>query len=225
MDDRFQELRRLLQAYEQPGRGFDDTTEVPGTALSACLRVAAFAPEHAARAVREIQDLRTAGLFSEEIADDVDLLPRIRPPRGVGVEDCLRVIQAHLDHFLAAPPPPRPAFRPELPWEWRERFPALARFLGAYFYQDSLKLEYGSHAEAIGDYLPGEPAEDIGKAATEIGGLLTLNQSEDQLHEATTTLGLAEPPPTGVPLRQWLVDLQGLIGHHLRWPVRHRRVP
>ncbi|CAL9302608.1 contact-dependent growth inhibition system immunity protein [Streptomyces sp. SudanB182_2057] len=215
-DDRFQELRRLLQAYEQPSHGFDDTMEAPGTALGAYLRVAAFAPERAARAVREIQSLLAVGLFSDEIADDVDLLPRIHPPQGVGVEDCLRVIQEHLERFLAAPPSPRSSLRPKIPWEWRERFPALAQFLGAYFYQDSLKLEYGSHAEAVDDYLSGEPAEDLGKAAAEIGELLDLDQSEDQLREATATLGLEEPPPAGVPLRQWLVDLQGLIRHHLR---------
>ncbi|MFH9404406.1 contact-dependent growth inhibition system immunity protein [Streptomyces sp. NPDC017638] len=215
-DDRFQELRRLLQAYEQPSHGFDDTMEVPGTALSAYLRVAAFVPERAARAVREIHDLLAAGLFSDEIADDVDLLPRIHPPQGVGVEDCLRVVQAHLERFLATPPPPRRSLRPRIPWEWRERFPALTQFLGAYFYQDSLKLEYGSHAEAVDDYLSGEPTEDIEKAAVEIDELLKLDQSEDQLREATATLGLEEPLPTGVSLRQWLIDLQGLIRHHLR---------
>jgi hypothetical protein len=215
-DDRFQELRQLLQAYEQPGHVFDDTMEVPGSALSAYLRVAAFVPARAARAVREIQALLAAGLFSDEIADDVDLLPRIHPPQGVGVEDCLRVIQEHLERFLAAPPPPRTSFRPKIPWEWRERFPALVQFLGAYFYQDSLKLEYGSHAEAVDDYLSGESPEDIEKAAVEISQLLDLDQTEVQLREATATLGLEEPPPAGVSLRQWLIDLQGLIRHHRR---------
>ncbi|MFF8727273.1 contact-dependent growth inhibition system immunity protein [Streptomyces sp. NPDC015171] len=215
-DDRFHELRRLLQAYEQPGYGFDDTLEAPGPALSAYLRVAAFAPERATAVVREIQELLAAGLFSDEIADHVELLPHIHPPQGVGVEDCLRVIQQHLERFLAAPPQPRPAVRPTISWEWRERFPALAHLLGGYFYQDSLRLEYGSHAEAVDDYLAGEPDEDLKTAAAEISDFLALNQATDELREALAVLGLEEPPPAGVSLRQWLTDLKGLIEHHLR---------
>ncbi|SOD85502.1 contact-dependent growth inhibition system immunity protein [Streptomyces sp. Ag109_G2-15] len=211
VDDRFQELRQLLRAYEKPGYAFDDTLEAPGSALSAYLRMAAFAPERAAAALREIQDLLMVGLFSDEIADDVELLPHIHPPRGVGVEDCLRVIQQHLERFLAAPPPPRPSLRPKSRWEWRERLPAMGHFLGAYFYQDSLKLEYCSHAEAVDDYLSGEPTEDIEKAAAEIGECLALNQSEDELREAATTLGLHGPLPTGVSLRQWLTDIRDIL--------------
>ncbi|MFE3637954.1 hypothetical protein [Streptomyces sp. NPDC059168] len=72
MDDRFHELRQLLRAYEQPGHAFDDTLEAAGTALSAYLRAASYAPERAAEAAREIKDLLARGLFNEEIADDVD---------------------------------------------------------------------------------------------------------------------------------------------------------
>ena len=216
VDDRFQELRKLLEAYVRPGYAFDDTLEAPGSALSAYLRVAAFVPERAVAAVREIQSLLALGLFSDEIADDVDSLPHIRPPRGVGVEDCLRVIQQHIERFLAAPPPPRPSARPKIPWEWRERFPALAHFLGAYFYQDSLKLEYDSHTEAVDDYLSGEATEDIELAAAEIGEFLDLNQSEEELREAATTLGFDEPLPAGVSLRQWLTDVRDIITHRSR---------
>ncbi|MEU2378713.1 contact-dependent growth inhibition system immunity protein [Streptomyces misionensis] len=213
VDDRFQELRQLLQAYEQPGYTFDDTLEAPGTALSAYLRAAAFAPERAAAAVREIQDLLAVGLFNNEIAEDVELLPHIRPPRGVSVEDCLRVIQQHLERFLAAPPPPLSTIRPKISWEWRKRFPALSHFFGAYFYQDSLKVEYSSHAEAVDDYLSGEPQEDVEKTASEIGEFLTLNPSDEELDEAATTLGLYEPPPADVSLRQWLMDIRDIIVH------------
>ncbi|MFF3910489.1 contact-dependent growth inhibition system immunity protein [Streptomyces sp. NPDC001848] len=216
VDDRFHELRRLLRAYEQPGYAFDDTVEAPGVALSAYLRTTAFAPERAAAAAREIQDLLTVGLFSDEVADDVELFPHIRPPQGVSVEECLRVVLQHLERFLAAPPPPRTSVRPEIAWEWRERFPALAHFLGAYFYQDSLKLEYESHEEAVDDYLSGESTEDIRKAASEIGEVLDLNPSADELAEAAATLGLNEPPPTGLSLRQWLINIQGVLTHHLR---------
>ncbi|MFH8339298.1 contact-dependent growth inhibition system immunity protein [Streptomyces sp. AM6-12] len=178
------------------------------------LRAAAFAPERAAAAVREIQDLLAVGLLSDEIAEDVELLPHIRPPRGVSVEDCLRVIQQHLERFLAAPPPPRSTVRPKIAWEWKKRFPALAHFLGAYFYQDSLMVEYSSHAEAVDDYLSGEPQEDVEKTASEIGEFLTLSPSDEELDEAATTLGLYEPPPADVSLRQWLMDIRDIIVHH-----------
>jgi hypothetical protein len=213
VDDRFQELRQLLEAYEQPGHAFDDTLEAPGTALSAYLRTAAFAPERAAAASQQINDLLSIGLFNEDIADDVDLLPHINPPKGVGVEDCLRVILHHLERFNASPPAARPSVRPKISWEWRNRFPALAHFLGAYFYQDSLHLEYQSHAEAVDEYLSEEPKEAIGKAATEIQELMALNPSDDELSEAATALGLAEPPPGGVSLRQWLRDIRDIIIH------------
>ncbi|MGV9402655.1 contact-dependent growth inhibition system immunity protein [Streptomyces sp. NPDC003667] len=216
VDDRFHELRRLLQAYEQPGHAFDDTFEAAGTALGAYLRVAAHAPERAAEAAREIRDLLARGLFDEDIADDVDLLPHIAPPPGAGVEDCLRVVLHHLERFLASPAAPRTPVRPTTAWEWRERFPALAHLLGAYFYQDSLELEYESHAEAVDDYLSGEPVEDVRRAASDIREFLVLNPSEDELHEAAAALGLREPPPAGLSLRQWLTDIQGIITHRPR---------
>ncbi|MEU1704509.1 contact-dependent growth inhibition system immunity protein [Streptomyces sp. NPDC005706] len=216
VDDRFQELRQLLRAYEQPGHTFDDTLEATGTALSAYLRTAAWAPERAAEAAREIEDLLSFGLFNEEIADDVDLLPHIAPPLGAGVEDCLRVVLHHLERFLASPPAPDRSARPGIAWEWRERFPALAHLLGAYFYQDSLELEYQSHAEAVDDYLSGEPGDDVRRSASAITDFLALNPSEDELREATAALGLRESPPAGVSLRQWLTDIQGILTHRLR---------
>lgn len=80
--DRFRELRDLLRAYESTGHAFDDTLEAPGAALSSYLRTSAFAPGRAEAAAREIDDLLAVGLFSDEIADDVDLLPHIEPPRA-----------------------------------------------------------------------------------------------------------------------------------------------
>ncbi|MEU0035798.1 contact-dependent growth inhibition system immunity protein [Streptomyces sp. NPDC006333] len=216
VEDRFQELRQLLYAYEETGYAFDDTAETPGTALSAYLRTASYAPDRAAAAAREIEDLLAVGLFNDDIADDVDLLPHVNPPQGVGVEDCLRAVRQHLKRFLASPPAPRPAVRPKISWEWRARFPALTHFLGTYFYQGSFEIEYGSHAEAVDDYLAGEPYEDLEKAASEIGEFLTLNPSDGQLAEAATVLGLREPLPQGISLRQWLTDIQGIITHHLR---------
>lgn len=215
-DDRFHELSRLLSAYESTGEVFDDTLEAPGCALNSYLRTAARTPDRAATAVREIDDLLAVGLFSDGIADDVDLLPHIEPPRGVSVEDCLRIVRHHLNRFLTAPPAPDPTARPQTSWEWKERFPALAHFLGAYFYQDSLEIEYHSHAEAMDDYLTGEPNDDLEQAASEATEFLTLNSSEDELSEATAVLGLREPPPEGVSLRQWLTDVHSTIRRHLR---------
>lgn len=212
-DDRFHELSCLLSAYESTGEVFDDTLEAPGRALKSYLRTAARTPDRAAAALREIDDLLEVGLFSDEIADDVDLLPHIQPPRGAGVEDCLRVVRHHLNQFLTAPPAPDPTIRPQTSWEWTERFPALAHFLGAYFYQDSLEIEYHSHAEAMQDYLTGEPHEDVAQAASEATEFLTLNSTEDELAEAATVLGLREPPPEGVSLRQWLTDVRDIIVH------------
>ena len=51
-------------------------------------------------------------------------------------------------------------------------------------------MEYSSHAEAVDDYLSGEPQEDVEKTASEIGEFLTLNPSDEELDEAATTLGL-----------------------------------
>ncbi|MGW4439029.1 contact-dependent growth inhibition system immunity protein [Streptomyces sp. NPDC004596] len=90
----------------------------------------------------------------------------------------------------------------------------MAHLFGAYFYQDSLELEYQSHAEAVDDYLSGEPVEDVRRAASDITEFLALNPSEDELHEAAA-LGLSEPPPAGVSLRQWLTDIRGIITHRL----------
>ncbi|WLW52521.1 contact-dependent growth inhibition system immunity protein [Streptomyces sp. YU58] len=213
-DDRFQELRELLRSYEWTGHTFDDTMEAPGTALGSYLRIAAYAPRRAAAAVREIDDLLGTGLFRDEIADDVDLLPHIAPPHGVSVEDCLRVVRHHLDQFLAKPSAPRPALRPQTSWEWRRRFPALSHLLTSYFHQD-FSLEYQSHAEAIADYLSAEAHEDHEAAARDINGFLAVNPTDDELQEGVRVLGLRITPPQDVPLRRWLTDLQGIITHHV----------
>ncbi|MFH8934676.1 contact-dependent growth inhibition system immunity protein [Streptomyces griseosporeus] len=215
-DDRFHELGRLLGAYEWTGEVFDDTPEAPGRALQSYMRTVAHTPERAAAAVSEIDDLLEVGLFSDEIADDVDLLPHIEPPRGASVEECLGIVRHHLSRFLSAPPAPAAETPPQTEWEWRERFPALAHFFGAYFYQDSLSTEYVSHAEAMDDYLAGEPRTEWEEAAAELPKFLSLNTSEGDLSDAAAVLGLREPPPEAVSLRQWLTDVQGIIGNHLR---------
>ncbi|WP_405787595.1 hypothetical protein [Streptomyces sp. NBC_01367] len=134
-NDRFRELRELLRSYTVTGYVFDDTEDRRGIALSAYLRQAALDPARAAEAAAEIDDLLETGLFSDEIADDVDLLPHIRPPRGGTVEGCLAVVGGHLRRFLAEPDSPS-RLPPQTAWEWRERFPELSHLMAAYFHQD-----------------------------------------------------------------------------------------
>ncbi|MGW1183835.1 contact-dependent growth inhibition system immunity protein [Streptomyces drozdowiczii] len=210
--DRFRELRDLLRAYESTGHTFDDTLEAPGAALSSYLRTSAFAPGRADAAAREIDDLLAVGLFSDEIADDVDLLPHIEPPKGVGVEDCLRAVRHHLGNFLAKRPAPKADLRPQTSWEWRHRFPALSHLLTSYFHQD-FSLEYESRAEAIDDYLSAAAPEDHAAVVQEVDGFLTVNPSDDDLAEAARVLGLRVTPPSDVTLRQWLIDIKGIIQH------------
>ncbi|MFG2713965.1 contact-dependent growth inhibition system immunity protein [Streptomyces goshikiensis] len=211
-DDRFRELRQLLSSYEETGFVFDDTEKRSGVALSAYLRQAALDPARAAEAAAEIDDLLETGLFNDEIADDVDLLPHIRPPRGGTVEGCLAVIGGHLRQFLAEPVPPS-QLPPETAWEWRERFPELSHLMAAYFHQD-FSLEYSSHREALDDYVSGAEESDLRQVAGEIEEFLILNESDQLLKKSAATLGLSILPPQGVRLRQWLMDVREIIIHH-----------
>lgn len=207
--DRFRELRRLLSSYESTGFAFDDTESHPGDALSAYLRQTASDPERVAEVVAEIEDLLAVGLFNEEIAEDVDLLPRINPPGGATVEGCLAVIDGHLRKSLADPTASAHT-PPQTAWEWAERFPELSQLLGAYFHQD-FPLEYSSHREALDDYISDTPESDLRQVAEEIREFLTLNESDQSLKKWTSSLGLAVSPPSGVRLRQWLADVREII--------------
>ncbi|UYQ62616.1 contact-dependent growth inhibition system immunity protein [Streptomyces peucetius] len=209
--DRFKELRNLLRSYEETGYTFDDTPDHPGVALAAFLRQAARHPGRAAAAAAEIDDLLSRGLFSEEIADDVDLLPHIAPPVGSNVEACLLLVRQHLAHFLEGSEPPAPV-APQTTWEWKERFPELAHFLSAYFHQD-FDVEYASHREAVDDYLDGVSEDDLRTVAAEIQQFLVLNADDVSLRESSQTLGLRIGPPKGVSLRRWLNDVREIITH------------
>ncbi|CAL9554613.1 hypothetical protein SUDANB15_04482 [Streptomyces sp. enrichment culture] len=199
---RFHELGYLLEAYTSTGFTFSDTPEAPGPGLASYLRIAARDPARAAEAVRQIDELLSAGLFSEEIADEVENLPHIRPPAGESVEDCLRTVRGHLYRFLQDPSRV-PRVNPQSPWEWNERFPALSQLLGAYFHRDFSYL-YGSRDEALDEYIGETAPEDRAQAAREIGELLTMVSSDRELHTAATALGLDLLPPQGMSLRQWL---------------------
>ncbi|MFE2478153.1 contact-dependent growth inhibition system immunity protein [Streptomyces sp. NPDC059389] len=212
--DRFRELRELLRSYTVTGYAFDDTEERPGAALRAYLRQAGRDPARAAEAAAEIDDLLQTGLFSDEIADDVDLLPHINPPRGKTVESCLAIISIHLRKFLAGPTTPSQS-PPQTAWEWRERFPELSNLLGSYFHQD-YSLEYSSDREALDDYVSDTSEIDLRQVVDDIREFLIFNDSDQALKKSAATLGLGILPPDGVRLRQWLADMREIIVHQLQ---------
>ncbi|MGY6023156.1 contact-dependent growth inhibition system immunity protein [Streptomyces spinosirectus] len=199
---RFYELAELLNAYTYTDLSFSDTPETPGPGLASYLRTAARDPARAETAVQQIEDLLSVGLFSDEIADDVDDLPHINPPLGKSVEDCLRVVRDHLYRFLQDPARV-PQMNPQTRWEWDERFPELGQLLGGYFHQNFPDF-YGSRDEALDEYIAELPREDREKTAQEIKELLDIAQSEQELDTATSALGLGLLPPDGMTLRQWL---------------------
>ncbi|MGI5373769.1 contact-dependent growth inhibition system immunity protein [Streptomyces sp. CA-251387] len=206
---RFHELSDLLEAYAYTGFTFSDTEESPSPGLASYLRIAARNPARAATAVQQIDDLLSIGLFSEEIADEVEDLPHIRPPVGASVEDCLRIVREHLYRLLQDPS--RVAHvNPQNSWEWNERFPALSQLLGAYFHQDFSSI-YESRDEALDEYVSEAVPEDRAQAAQEIGELLTMVSSDQELDTAATALGLDLLPPQGMSLRQWLELIRNRI--------------
>lgn len=201
-EPRFYELADLLKAYAYTGFTFTDTTETPGPGLASYLRIAARDPVRAETAVQQIDELLSVGLFSEEIADDVEDLPHIRPPMGTSVEDCLRIARDHL-YRLLQDPSRVPQMNPQNAWEWNERFPELSQLLGAYFHRDFSYI-YDSRDEALDEYVSQSRPEDRAQAAQEITEILAIVTSDQELDTATTALGLDLLPPQAMTLRQWL---------------------
>ncbi|MGW5468127.1 contact-dependent growth inhibition system immunity protein [Streptomyces chartreusis] len=201
-EPRFYELSDLLKAYAYSGFTFTDTAETPGPGLASYLRIAARDPARAETAVQQIDELLSVGLFSEEIAEDVENIPHIRPPMGTSVEDCLRITREHLHRFLQDPSRV-PQMNPQNAWEWNERFPELSQFLGAYLHRNYSEF-YASPEAAIDEYVSEAEPEDRVQATQEITELLTMVSSDQELDTATTALGLDLLPPQGTSLRQWL---------------------
>lgn len=199
---RFYELGDLLKAYTYTGFTFSDTAETPGPGLASYLRIAARDPVRATTALQQIDDLLSIGLFSDEIADEVEDLPHIRPPMGKNVEDCLRIVRGHLERLLQDPSQV-PQMNPQNSWEWNERFPELSQMLGAYFHRDFSTI-YDSRDEALDEYVSESAPEERAQGVREIGELLTMVFSDQELHTAATALGLDLLPPHGMSLRQWL---------------------
>ncbi|MEU0603492.1 contact-dependent growth inhibition system immunity protein [Streptomyces sp. NPDC006393] len=213
-DERFPALHEVLDSYAFSGNSFTDTPDEPGVALKAYVRQAMRAPGTLDAAIAEIDDLLQVGLFNDEIADDVDLLPHVEPPDGRTVEQCLATIRSHLERIRASGVYEQ-AELPQTDWEWRKRFPELSSLLGGYFHQDYPKF-YGSHREALDDYLDGNPREYLAAAAQELGEFLSRVSSDKELERAAEILGLMVYPPDGVSLRQWLTDIRNIITHRHR---------
>ncbi|WP_420076559.1 contact-dependent growth inhibition system immunity protein [Streptomyces sp. JL3001] len=199
---RFHELSDLLEAYTDTGYTFSDTAETPGPGLASYLRIAARNPARATTAIAQIDDLLSVGLFSGEIAHDVEDLPRIRPPMGTSVEDCLRIAREHLRRLLQDPSQ-IPQTNPQTVWEWNERLPELSQFLGGYLHQNYSDF-HATPDDAIDEYVAESAPEHRAQAAQEITELLTMVSSDQELDTATTALGLDLLPPQGTSLRRWL---------------------
>ncbi|MBC3986429.1 hypothetical protein H8N01_28585 [Streptomyces sp. AC536] len=209
---RFYEVQNLLRAYGQTGNSFTDTPDTPGPALRGFLRVVTRFPARGARLLRELDDLLTVGLFSPEIADEVELMPRVRPTEGRSVEESLSLVR---DHVRAALRNPErwAGSGPEKRWEWGEFFPEVFQLLGAYFHQD-FSYEYASHREAVEDYLAGSTREELERTFTELSEVLAVAGSDEELDLAARALGMEVSPPKGETLRQWLNGVASLIHRH-----------
>ncbi|MGR3935505.1 contact-dependent growth inhibition system immunity protein [Streptomyces sp. BRA346] len=210
---RFHEIQNLLRAYTHADYAFTDTPARPGPALEGYLRVISRFPQRGDRVLQELDDLLSVGLFSPEIADEVDLMPQVRPTEGRGVEESLSIAR---DHIRASQQKPSDysAQAPQMGWEWEECFPELNQLIGGYFHQD-FSYEYSSYREALEDYLRGNPQDDLRQAREEIPQLLAMAESDRELRRAVAALGMGVSPPDGVPLRQWLIDIAHVIERHL----------
>ncbi|MFI9823834.1 contact-dependent growth inhibition system immunity protein [Streptomyces sp. NPDC052013] len=206
---RFHEIDYILSAYASNGFTYSDAADVPGPGLAPYLRLVARDPARGTTAVQQIDDLLAIGLSAEEIADEVNALPRIQPPAGMTIEDCLRIARDHIDRFLQDQSQAH-RLKPRNQQEWEERFPMLDQLLGAYFCQDFPDW-YATWQEAIDDYVAGMGGEEAGHAAEEITELLTLVDSAEELEQATHILGLELLPPRGMTLRRWLENMRHRI--------------
>lgn len=102
---RFHEPSDLLEAYANADFTFSDTAEATVPALSAYLRIAARDPARAATAIRQIDDLLSAGLYSEGIADEVEHLPHTCTGSYGPVSGPARESTAHLGMETSASHP------------------------------------------------------------------------------------------------------------------------
>ncbi|MHB9862278.1 contact-dependent growth inhibition system immunity protein [Streptomyces sp. YIM S03343] len=213
-DFRFPALQELLDSYTYTGNSFTDTPDQAGVALQAYMRQAVRAPGTLDTVIAEIDDLLRTGLFSDEIADDVDLLPHINPPAGSTVEQCLAIIRSHLERIARGGAPTQSRL-PQTGWEWRKQFPETRMLLGAHFNQEFPRF-YASHREALDDYFTLTDEESLAELVKELESLLSLTETDAELDRAAKSLGLMVYPPEGVSLRQWLTDIRDITMHRTR---------
>ncbi|GHJ99410.1 hypothetical protein SY2F82_12080 [Streptomyces sp. Y2F8-2] len=213
-EERFPALHELLNSYADAGYSFTDTPEKPGVALQAYVRQVMRTSGTLDSVIAEIDDLLQVGLFNEEIADDVDLLPHINPPAGHTVEQCLATIRSHLDRIrnggaYEKSPVPRTG------WEWKKQFPEIWMLLGARFNQEFSRF-YASHREALDDHLSLNDEESLTELVKELEYVLSAIESDAELEQVADILGLQVYPPEGLTLRQWLTEMQGIIKDRIR---------
>ncbi|MFD1830315.1 contact-dependent growth inhibition system immunity protein [Streptomyces desertarenae] len=96
------------------------------------------------------------------------------------------------------------------PVDWKARFPAVHRLLGAHLSQ-AFPHRYSSRREAIDDYITAAEREERRQLVDEMRTLLRPAGTDDRLAEAAEALGLAIEPPTGVAQRQWFRDIADIV--------------
>ncbi|MEU3045646.1 contact-dependent growth inhibition system immunity protein [Streptomyces sp. NPDC006984] len=101
-----------------------------------------------------------------------------------------------------APPPTTPQTR----WEWRARFPELAQFLGGWLSQD-MPDEFGSHDDALRDYVETTDSGLVAQLTGELHDLLTLPLDDTDYALALDELGMEVDPPAPCTPGAWLAEL------------------
>ncbi|MCP2342540.1 contact-dependent growth inhibition system immunity protein [Actinomadura rupiterrae] len=197
----FGAVAELLAAYA--GQAADDVPGRPGAALSGYLRWSAAWPAQAASAAGQLRRLM-ARLLNEPDTVPAMLtaaLPVSRTGEPVDAQWADAVAEI-LEHAVDAgfPPPGTPVTF----WEWNRRFLALAQFLGCYFTQD-FGDEFTDHDAAIAAWARTATPVDRARLSGEIGELLALGLSDNDLNEALATLGMDVEPP--LPAPAWLAHL------------------
>ncbi|MEU6257804.1 contact-dependent growth inhibition system immunity protein [Streptomyces sp. NPDC047043] len=87
----------------------------------------------------------------------------------------------------------------------------MSQLLGAYFHQDSSSF-YDSRDEALDEYVSATTPEERVQAGQELGELLTVVSSDQELETAARALGLDILPPQAMSLRQWLELVRNRVG-------------
>ncbi|RFU42215.1 hypothetical protein DZF91_07655 [Actinomadura logoneensis] len=189
----------LLAAYA--GLPADDVPGRPSSALSGYLRWAVISdPALAAIAAAQLRQLAGRLLNEPDTVPSVihDALPVTPAGEKAGAswaDTVATLLEQAVDSGF---PPPGP---PVTFWEWNQRFPALAQFLGCYFTQD-FRDEFADHDTATAAWGQTATPADRARLIGEIAELLALEMADNELDEALATLGMDVDPP--LPASAWL---------------------